>query len=97
MYNKYAMYSYAAGDLKNACDDKILVDLQKLKNLTEFLDVEEFVNANFGEVEDYKEISYPNNIMVYILHKDNEIKICAAKNEEQIFGRGWIFHPDKEN
>ena len=64
-FNQYSMYSYAAADFKSACDDKILVDLQRLDKLNEYDEVIDFVNKVFGEVESYKTFDYPNNILVY--------------------------------
>ncbi len=34
-FNQYSMYSYAAADFKSACNDKILVDLQRLDKIDE--------------------------------------------------------------
>ena len=95
-FNMYSMYSYAAGDLKTACDDKILVDLHKLESITEYYDVLDFVDKTFGEIEDQKIMDYPNEVKVIVQKKENEILVGALKGQEQIFGQSWIFTP-KEN
>ena len=92
-FNQYSMYSYAAADFKTACDDKILVDLQRLDKLNEFDEVIDFVNKVFGEVDSYKIFNYPNDIVVAISRKENEIVVGAKQNGKQIYGQGWYFEP----
>jgi hypothetical protein len=88
-FNQYTMYSYAASEFKTACDDKILVDLKRLDNLTEFDEVVDFVNKVFGEVDRYKTFNYPNDIIVAISREENKIVVGAKQNGKQIFGQGW--------
>ena len=88
-FNMYSSYSYAAGEFKTACDDKILVDLQQLRNLTEFKDVSEFVNRVFGEGDGEQWYDYPNNIEVQVVREENHICVGALKDEKQFFGKQW--------
>ena len=92
-FNMYSMYSYAAGDFKNACDDKILVDLHRLESITEYYDVLDFVDKTFGVIESQKVMDYPNDVKVIVQKKENEILVGALKGNEQIFGQSWIFTP----
>ena len=88
-FNQYSMYSYAAADFKSACDDKILVDLQRLDKLNEYDEVIDFVNKVFGEVESYKTFDYPNNILVAVSKEENKIIVGAKQDGKQIFGQSW--------
>ncbi|MBR1373681.1 hypothetical protein IJ750_06200 [bacterium] len=96
-FNMYNLYSYNAGDFKNACNDKILVDLHRLESITEYYDVLDFVDKTFGIIEDQKIMDYPNNVKVIVQKKENQIMVGALKGEEQIFGQAWIFTPNKED
>ena len=83
-FNQYSMYSYAAADFKSACDDKILVDLQRLDKLNEYDEVIDFVNKVFGEVERYKTFDYPNNILVAVSKEENKI-IADIKTQKFLY------------
>ena len=47
----------------------------------------------FGEVDSYKIFNYPNDIVVAISRKENEIVVGAKQNGKQIYGQGWYFEP----
>ena len=95
-FNQYNLYSYSAGDMQSACDDKILVDLQRLKNIKEYREVDEFVTKVFGEVRDQKFIDYPNDIKVIIMKQENKIAVGALQGVRQIFGLSWKLVANKD-
>ena len=94
--DKYSMYSYMVDNFSHACDDKILVDLQKLRNLNDYNEVTEMVDEIFGDFEENKIFEYPNNIKVLIQKEENIIKIGALQNDKEIFGQGWRFVKESE-
>ena len=85
----FQMYSFAATDFKNICDDKILVDLHKLESLKEYDEILAYINKTFGEVEGSKHLDYPNDITVDLYNKDKMIMVYASQKGERIYGRYW--------
>ena len=96
-FNMYNLYSYAAGEFKSACDDKILVDLHKLKGMKEYYDVLDYLDKTFGEFEGQKTMDYPNEVKVIMQKQENFVLVAALKGEEQIFGQSWKFTPKKKD
>ena len=95
--DKYSLYTHAAGELKTSCDDKIIVDLERLKSITEYDEAINFVTKVFGEVEGHKQFYYPNEVIVAIETEENILRVGAVKKEEQIFGLQWTLEfPDDE-
>ena len=90
-FNKYSLYSYAAGEFKTACDDKILVDLKRLDSLEDYDEIVNFVDNLFGksEIDGTKWYDYPNNIEVVVERKEKFVAVGALKNDKQFFGRQW--------
>ncbi|MBR1776849.1 hypothetical protein IJ750_07250 [bacterium] len=95
-FNMYNLYSYNAGNFKNACDDKILVDLHRLESIKEYYDVLDYVDRTFGVIEDQKVLDYPNDVKVIVQKEKNKIMVGAIKGEEQIFGQAWVFTPKED-
>ena len=87
--NQYSLYSYAVNDFKSACDDKILVDLQMMKSLEYFDEVEQFVDKTFGKFNAQKVIDYPNDVKLTLLKYPDIIIVAATQGEKQIFGTCW--------
>ncbi len=89
-FNQYSMYSYAAGNIQHSCDDRVLVDLQRLNIMNEYDEVREYVDRIFGTFEGEKKIlDYPNNVKVILLQRENYIGVAGIQNEKQIFGLQW--------
>ena len=98
-FNQFSLYAYAANEFVHACDDKILVELQQLKNLTEYDDVLDFVNKRIGSIKENtnKTYEYPNEIKVIVITEPNSIKVAAIQNNKQIFGRQWRIEPENND
>ena len=87
--NTFQMYSFAASDFKNICDDKILVDLHRLEGLKEYDEILTFINKTFGEVSGSKHLDYPNDIKVDLYNENNMLVVYASQKGERIYGRYW--------
>ena len=94
--NKYNLYSYNANEKVSITDDKILVDIQKMKSITEFEDIEKYVKDLFGEIGNRKVFKFENNVILIIEREENLIKIGALQNDKQIFGQSWALEEIKE-
>ena len=94
-FNQYSMYSYAAGDFKTICDDKILVDLKRLDSLEKYDEILDFITSTFGEIGTGKELEYPNDIKVHLQKHGDLIIVAATQKDKQIFGTAWE-PPDEE-
>lgn len=93
--NRYMMYTYSADNLKNACDDKVLIEIEQLKKLKEYDEVVNFVNLHFGIDTEPQEYEYPNNVKVAVVREENSILVAAKQNETQIFGLKWVLESDE--
>ena len=89
MNNNYLAYTYCAQNFAHACDDKILVDINRLNSIDEYDEVKEYVSKVWGEVDGEKSFDYPNNIKVIIRNKENCIEVGALRDNKQFFGTGW--------
>ena len=88
-FNQYSLYSYAVQDFKTSCDDKILVDLHKLKSINGYENAFAFVTQTFGNFDAEKHIEYRNGVKLDIYHPENLLIVYAQQNDKQIFGLSW--------
>lgn len=88
-FNQYNLYCYAAGNIKTACDDKILVDLHKLEQLKKYSEIANFVETNFGTVNERRTFEYPNDIKVLVIKEEKAILVYASQGEKRLFGKCW--------
>ena len=96
-FNQFSMYSFQAGNLQGACDDKILVDIQRLNVMKEYDEVKTYVDKVFGEFdEEQKQFEYPNEVIVVVQKGENSIGVGALKGEKQIFGKRWRLETPEE-
>lgn len=95
-FNPYSMYSYAAGNLANAYDDKILNDLEHLNTFEMYNDIVDYIHKTFGEFDDRKHLEYPNEIEIDLIKNNEMILIYATQRGEKIFGTCWT-PAEKEN
>ena len=97
-FNQYNLYSFSASQMQDSCDDKVLVDLQRLKVMKEYDEVKEYVDRVFGTFEgEQKSIDYPNDVKVILVQQENSICVAALKKNEQIFGLRWTLKvPEKD-
>ncbi len=91
MFNKYSSYCYIAADLQNSCDDKILVDLQRLYTMTDYNEIDKYLTRVFGEVKGQKVFKYNNGIQVIVAKENNTIMVGAVQNKKEIFAKGWEY------
>ena len=97
-FNQYSLYSFNAGQVQGSCDDKVLVDLQRLKTMKEYDEVKEYVDRTFGTYEGKQKIlDYPNDVKVVLLQKENYIGVAGIKDEKQIFGLQWTLKMPEDN
>ena len=91
--NQYNLYSFSAGQMQGSCDDKVLVDLQRLKSMKEYDEVKEYVDRTFGAFDgEQKIMDYPNDVKVILIQRENYIGVGGIKGEEQIFGLQWTLN-----
>lgn len=90
MYNEYEQYALLANESKMFVDNKIHVDLERLDKMSDYLEVEEFISQNYGELNDNGiNLAFPQDIEIAIRKEDNAIEIFARQGEYLIFSKGW--------
>ena len=86
--NNYSLYTRNA---KNTSIDKVDEFIIQLELLDSYKEVVDYININFGVIEDKKVIEYPElNKQVEIVFKDNAVEFFAAKEWKQYYGKGWF-------
>ena len=97
-FNQYSLYTYQTEDFKNATNEKILVDLQRLKSIKDYDDVVDYVQKVIGSIDNEENyFDYPDDIKVIVLNEPDKIRVFATKNEKQVFGRFWqLVDEDKQ-
>lgn len=83
------MYSQAANEFSSACNDKILVDLQRLKSIKMYDDILDYIQHTFGDIDNEKHLDYPNDIKVDLYKNDEMVLVYASQKGEKIFGTCW--------
>jgi len=91
MFNQYSSYYYAAQDFAKSCDDKILVDLNRLNSMDDIFEIDKYLTNVFGEVSGQKVFKYPNNIQVIVAKENNTILVGAVQQGKEIFKIGWKY------
>ena len=92
MFNQYSLYSnlVSTANAPGTQDNKIFVDLQRIKNLRDINDVEMAVDQEFGTFKDTKVFDYPeNNLKVAIHRKNRFVMIVAKQKSECILASCW--------
>ena len=88
-FNQYNLYSYAAGQMQNATEGKIFVDLQRFKSIHKMDELNDYIDKTFGDFDDEKIFEYPNGVAVYIIKSEADVTVLAAQDGKQIYGNRW--------
>ena len=74
-FNQYSLYTYQTEEFKDATNEKILVDLQRLKSIKDYDDVVDYVQKVIGSIdneENYFEF-YQKEVINNIISKYGDI------------------------
>lgn len=94
-FNQYNLYAYAAGQMSTACDDKILVDLQRFKSIHDIDEVKEYIEKTFGSFDASKVFEYKNDVIVFISKSKNNVYVIAKQKGKQIYGNQWYVEEEE--
>ena len=95
-FNQYSLYSLNFQNNISNHMDEVDVCIQEVRDMTLYEDIKSYLTEHFGNFSGEKWVEYPE------LHKDlflrldkDKIEVCALKNDNQYFGRGWKLIDDK--
>ena len=90
MYNDYEQYVMLTKDAKVFAENKVLVDLDRLDEMSDYHQVEEFISQNYGQLDERGlRLEFPQNIRLGIQKNSDAIEIVAVQGEYLIFSKGW--------
>ena len=95
-FNQYNLYSYVAGQMQSATEDKIFVDLQRFKSIHKMDELNDYIDKTFGDFDDEKIFEYPNGVAVYIIKSEADVTVLAAQDGKQIYGNRWYIEKKDE-
>ena len=88
-FNPYNIYSINAG-IKTEVRDQIDTCINEIKDFCEYDEIKNYLEENFGNIQGEKWIHYEElHKNLYLRVESDRIEVCALKNEQQYFGKGW--------
>jgi len=97
-YNQYSFYSLNTNIKSESSKDKIERCVNDLRQINEYYEVLDYLNANFSNFQSGKIIDFPElNKQICITLKGNAIEVHVAKNRQQFFSKGWLLIQKEES
>ena len=95
-FNQYRLYSLNTQDKVQEFKSKIFDDIKRMKNITEYYDILDFIEGNYGHKEGHLTKDFSDDVNLEILLEPNVAQVLVKQKENVLFGSKWIFTPDEE-
>lgn len=94
--NEYNLYSLNTQVKIQDSKDKIFDDIKNMDNILEYYDILEFIENNYGQVENHFEQEFSDDIKLNVEVMTNLVQIIVSQKDKMLFGKRWIFNPEEE-
>ena len=95
-FNEFSLYSLNTQIKMNESKNKIFDDIKNMEKLLDYYEVLEFIENNYGKVENHLEQEFSDDIKLSIDVMTDITQVVVSQNEKILFGKRWIFTPDEE-
>lgn len=95
-FNQYSLYSLNTQDNIQESQSKIYDDIKRMDKITEYYDILDFIEGNYGKVQDQLKKDYPDDVKLLVKLEPNIVNVLVAQKDIVLFGRRWVFTPDEE-
>lgn len=94
-FNQYSLYSLNTQDRVQDSKSKIHDDINRMNNMSEYYDILDFIENNYGQVENHLEKDFPENVKLFIDLETNVTQVVVVQENKMLFGKRWVFTPDE--
>ncbi len=94
-FNQYNLYSLNSQDKVDNTKSKIFDDIKRMNKITEYYDILDFIEGNYGNVQDHLQKDFPDDVKLLVELEPNIAQIVVIQKDKILFGKRWIFTPDE--
>ena len=95
-FNQYSLYSKNTQDRIQEYQNKIFDDIKQMDKITEYQDILNFIEYNYGKIDERFEQTFADEVKLEILLERNVVHVFATQNDKILLGRKWIFTPNEK-
>ncbi len=95
-FNQYSLYSLNTQDKVLDSKSKIYDDIKRMDEITEYYDILDFIEGNYGKVQEYLQKDFPDDVKLLVELEPNVAQVVIVQKNKMLFGRRWVFTPDEK-
>ena len=89
--NQFSLYSMNGNLNTEQKEDQVDVYIRELTQINDYNEVMNYVQEKFGDISGNKMFEYPEiKKQINVFTEKNRVEICAAKEYQQYWGKGWF-------
>ena len=96
-FNEYSLYSLNTQDKVQKSQSKIFDDIKRMEKITEYYDILDFIEGNYGKVENHLEKDFSDDICVKVDIGINLVQVVVYQKDKILFGQRWAFTPEEDD